>query len=46
MDGLGLTLQGRRWRVAAKEELEGVARASQDSVQACQAMGFSRPLQS
>eukprot|EP00434_Breviolum_minutum_P037441 symbB.v1.2.033199.t1/scaffold4093.1/size55244/3 len=24
MDGLSLTLQGRRWRVAAKEELEGV----------------------
>lgn len=23
MDGLSLTLQGRRWRVAAKEELEG-----------------------
>eukprot|EP00435_Cladocopium_sp_Y103_P028992 s856_g7.t1 len=24
MEGLSLTLQGRRWRVAAKEELEGV----------------------
>ena len=23
MEGLSLTLQGRRWRVAAKEELEG-----------------------